>query len=347
MQGLEAARGAYEVAQAKEAQLKALSKSKNFDTAAAYALQDDIRHCYADVLAADPLFAATNDVEMALWRSCYYKRIEDFRKRTRKYANHAVPSGDALAREHLHRICMDFQRFLADATAFYATLLTAYDAELAHLRQQLQLAPHEGSHPESARIDKLSQSIHRCLIFMGDLARYRELHSEAQTPDWSHAEQYYQRALAAMPHGGNPHNQMAVLATYTDAECVAVYRYCRSLLIRHPFMTARENLALLFEKNKQKLAEEEAAGAASGELRGRTLSNSKGAGGRGNTGALLKSFLRRFVRLHGILFSADPEGLAQFGGMFSAVICDFRTLLYYSAFGDALLLKMVVICTFT
>lgn len=55
-----------------------------------------------------------------------------------------------------------------------------------------------------------------------------------------------------LPSSGNPHNQLAVLATYTDAECVSVYRYCRSLMIENPFQTAHENLTLLFEKNKQK-----------------------------------------------------------------------------------------------
>lgn len=55
-----------------------------------------------------------------------------------------------------------------------------------------------------------------------------------------------------LPTSGNPHNQLAVVATYTDAECVSVYRYCRSLMIESPFQTAHENLMLLFEKNKQK-----------------------------------------------------------------------------------------------
>ncbi|CAN0400676.1 unnamed protein product, partial [Discosporangium mesarthrocarpum] len=62
----------------------------------------------------------------------------------------------------------------------------------------------------------------------------------------------FAQALAILPTGGNPHNQLAILATYTDAECVAVYRYCRSLMIKHPFQTARENLNLLFEKNRLK-----------------------------------------------------------------------------------------------
>ncbi|CAM9821978.1 unnamed protein product, partial [Phaeothamnion confervicola] len=228
----------------------------------------------------------------------------------------------------------------------------------------------------------LAQSVHRCLIFLGDLARYRELHSESQQKDkdWGEAERRYHEALAVVPGSGNPHNQLAVLATYADAECVAVYRYCRSLMVESPFMTARENLSLLFDKNRHKVDEDgggwwpaddgpsppaggapaggtlgvataggggvagaAAAGAGAGAAKGKV----KSTGGRGNTGALLKSFLRRFVRLHGILFSGLPEEVKEFAPIHDGAVHDFRTLLSNSAFGDALLLKMVVICIFS
>jgi len=70
--------------------------------------------------------------------------------------------------------------------------------------------------------EKCRQSIHRCLVFLGDLARYRELHSQKARKNFSVAEGYYYRALAVMPENGNPHNQLAVLATYIEAETIAV-----------------------------------------------------------------------------------------------------------------------------
>lgn len=81
------------------------------------------------------------------------------------------------------------------------------------------------------------------------------MHSESTRKDWSQAEKWYYQAIDVLPTSGNPHNQLAVLATYTEAECVAVYRYCRALLCEFPFPTAKENLALLFEKNKQNMPE--------------------------------------------------------------------------------------------
>ena len=42
--------------------------------------------------------------------------------------------------------------------------------------------------------------------------------------------------------------QLAILATYSGDEFVAVYRYFRSLAVDSPFSTARDNLIVAFEK---------------------------------------------------------------------------------------------------
>lgn len=42
--------------------------------------------------------------------------------------------------------------------------------------------------------------------------------------------------------------QLAILASYSGDELVAVYRYFRSLAVDIPFSTARENLIIAFEK---------------------------------------------------------------------------------------------------
>lgn len=42
--------------------------------------------------------------------------------------------------------------------------------------------------------------------------------------------------------------QLAILASYSSNEVVAVYRYFRSLAVDTPFSTARDNLILAFEK---------------------------------------------------------------------------------------------------
>jgi protein SMG7 len=88
------------------------------------------------------------------------------------------------------------------------------------------------------------------LIFFS--ARYiRDINPKSR--DWMASAEYYKRALKLMPTWGNPHNQLAVLNTYCDDEFNAVYHYFRSLAVTHPFLTARDNLNVLLEKNKSKV----------------------------------------------------------------------------------------------
>lgn len=65
---------------------------------------------------------------------------------------------------------------------------------------------------------------------------------------------YYRQAARVLPASGNPYNQMAVMSYYTSDELRAVYYYFRSLAVAMPFVTARENLLLLFEKNRNRWA---------------------------------------------------------------------------------------------
>jgi hypothetical protein len=69
-------------------------------------------------------------------------------------------------------------------------------------------------------------------------------------PDWGKAATYYKLAARVLPGSGHPHNQLAVMAFYTGDELRAVTYYCRALAARVPFLTARENLHLLFEQNR-------------------------------------------------------------------------------------------------
>ena len=39
-------------------------------------LRGEIRTGYSEILAIDPEFCAAKDVELLLWKNCYYKRIE-------------------------------------------------------------------------------------------------------------------------------------------------------------------------------------------------------------------------------------------------------------------------------
>ena len=105
------------------------------------------------------------------------------------------------------------------------------------------------------------------------------------------------------PAGGNSFNQLAVLATYSEAHLQAVCHYFRSLAVAHPFQVARENLLLLFDQARAKY-ESLPASQAAGML------PVKGRGRGGKAGAqkprvpiaqLLPMMAIRFAHAHGML----------------------------------------------
>lgn len=93
------------------------------------------------------------------------------------------------------------------------------------------------------------QSIHQCLIYLGDLCRYKlELKSNSEP---TIASRYYLQAVAFKPDYGMPHNQMGTLAMNQNNFLDAVYHYLRCLACKFPFEGTSNNLQNLFEKNSK------------------------------------------------------------------------------------------------
>ncbi|KAE9038741.1 hypothetical protein PR001_g7828 [Phytophthora rubi] len=330
-------RRAYMELVALDKQLRDLLRANPLNAQDANALRRRLVDAATRLADAHPAFAAAKEVEQALWKPCFYRRIEDFRRRIRKYA--AAAQADPQVREHFARVSSEFQQFLMEAAGFYAHLRDVFALWLQRNRLEGGVATEDGA-------ARCRQSLHRCYVFLGDLARYRELHSQKAKKNFAAAEALYHRALAVLPENGNPHNQLAVLATYVEAETVAVYRYCRSLLTSQPFTTAEENLALLFERSRQR------------PLAAPITFTSSSPSSKDKS-AFLKSYLHRLTRMHGILFAlssprGSPTASAGRGSSSEAVapvyprdmeavlFKDMRTLLHAGVVGDALLLKVVV-----
>ncbi|KAF4325308.1 hypothetical protein JM18_000508 [Phytophthora kernoviae] len=329
-------------------QLRELLRANPLNAQDANALRRRLMGAATRLVDANPAFGASKEVEQALWKPCFYRRIEDFRRRIRKYA--AAAQADRNVREHFARVSSEFQSFLTEAAAFYAHLRDVFAQWLLNNRVSSITAStsrdltKDGS--EMAKnIARCRQSLHRCYVFLGDLARYRELHSQKAKKNFAAAEALYHRALAVLPENGNPHNQLAVLATYIEAETVAVYRYCRSLLTAQPFVTAEENLALLFERSRQRPLVPPVTFSSSASPTSKEKST------------FLKSYLHRLTRMHGILFAlSSPRGSPTAGrsstsiaaapvyprDMEAVLFKDMRSLLHAGVVGDALLLKVVV-----
>jgi hypothetical protein len=283
-------------------------------------LRSSIRDSYEEIIFLDYAFATRKDVELSLWKSAFYKPIEEYRYRIRKLTAAAPKSPDAAAQKA--DVCKRFRGFLAEAGGFYTGLLrkmqTEFKLEMGGLLEMGGPLSMPGSHANAVadgvsswrgRVAPGYASCHRSLIFLGDLNRYREQHRDSTDGhDYSSAAKYYSRAVRLLPTIGNPFNQLAVLATYDEDECDALYRYCRSLCLDSPFDTARDNMRLLFEKNAQKMR--------------RLGQNSKRDAGIARS--ILVRFRTRFVRLHGILHTG--QGLETFGDVQNQVMNDLAYL---------------------
>ncbi|CAA0842834.1 Protein SMG7 [Striga hermonthica] len=315
----------------------------------------NMRENYEAIVLEDHAFSEQHDVEYALWQ-LHYRRIEELRALfNAALASAGSQNGKGPVRpgpDRLTKIRSQFKTFLSEASGFYHDLMlkirAKYGLPLGYISEdsdnQISIAK-DGN--KSSEVKKGLISCHRCLIYLGDLARYKSLYGEGDSKarDFAAASSYYMQASSIWASSGNPHHQLAILAGYSNDELLSIYRYFRSLAVENPFITARDNLIIAFEKNRQNytqfLGDAKTAtmkttpprvpgkGRGKGETRSsfkdcKTESNivKKKAS---NNFELLKAFVTRFVRLNGILFTRTS--LETFAEVFLLVKSDLLELL--------------------
>ncbi|KAK9274422.1 hypothetical protein L1049_019237 [Liquidambar formosana] len=315
-----------------------------------------MRENFEAIILEDHAFSEQHNIEYALWQ-LHYKRIEELRAH---FSAALTSAGSTTSQggkgptrpDRITKIRLQFKTFLSEATGFYHDLILKIRAKhglpLGYFSEESECQiVMEKDGKKSAEMKKVLISCHRCLIYLGDLARYRGLYGEGDSRrrDYAAASSYYLQAASLWPSSGNPHHQLAILASYSSDELVTVYRYFRSVAVDSPFSTARDNLIVAFEKNRQSysLLLGDSKAAAVKELT--VPVNSKGRG-KGEAkfpskdtnmeGSLVKerassinetykAFCVRFVRLNGILFTRTS--LETFAEVFSLVISSLHELL--------------------
>ncbi|XP_021745811.1 protein SMG7-like [Chenopodium quinoa] len=317
-----------------------------------------LRENYEAIILEDLSFSEQLEIELALWQ-LHYRRIEELRALYNAASSSKVSSaaqngnGGPARPDRLARIRSQFKTFLSEATGFYHELMLKIRAKYG-----LSLDYFSDDHDNQILLSKDGQKIadikkgliscHRCLIYLGDLARYKALYGdgESKTRDFAAATSYYVQASSLWPSGGNPHHQLAIVAAYHGDELAATYRYFRSLAVESPFTTARDNLIIAFERNRQnytqllgesktpivKAATSRMSGKGKGRGDGRgTLSKeNRRQTSPSNEKApsipeTLKGFCIKFVRVNGILFTRTS--LETFADVLSMAKNDFLVLL--------------------
>ncbi|KAG5023360.1 hypothetical protein JHK82_019263 [Glycine max] len=240
-----------------ERQLWALIHSKGPVHSDVQVLYLNIRSSYEREILNNHTHSELQEVEYSLWK-LHYKHIDEFRKIIKKSSGNAENKKSGTSKDGVVQIDNDnhiqaFKSFLLEAAEFYQTLIVK-------LRKHYGVPEEALFHKkgcvstsfEPEPLQKCQYLCHRCLVCMGDLARYKQ-HFEnldTQKQNWSVSATHYLEATRIWPDSGNPQNQLAVLATYIGDDFLALYHCVRSLAVKEPFPDAWDNFILLLEKNR-------------------------------------------------------------------------------------------------
>ncbi|MCL7051553.1 hypothetical protein MKW94_021087 [Papaver nudicaule] len=200
-----------------------------------------------EIIVNDHELAELKDIEYSLWK-LHYKHIDEYRNRIREAS---VPRKSANLESET--LLEELKSFVSEATKFYQDLIAKIRRSYGFPTDvMVSIGSGISRSIESADMGRCQFSCHRSLVYLGDLARYRELYGnpDAQGRKWSTAARHYLNASLIWPDSGNAQNQLAVLATYIGDEFLALYHCARSLAVKEPFPDAWDNLILLFEKNR-------------------------------------------------------------------------------------------------
>ena len=184
------------------------------------------------------------NVDLNYWKLCYHQIIENLRK---EY-NYALNTLNDISYSGQIKSYLDF--YINEGFEFYDHLIKelerTYGFDKSLYLDLNQLKPNSASKAVKLAI----LCVNRCLICLGDLARYRESFNEMK--DYGVARSYYLKAMYLAPKCSRAYNQLAILALYTRRRLDAVYYYIRCLELNQPLQTARQSLVSLFDEARKR-----------------------------------------------------------------------------------------------
>ncbi|KAF9190303.1 hypothetical protein BGZ51_008727 [Haplosporangium sp. Z 767] len=313
----------YRLTQAQEKNLKDLMHQRGA-TGVTY-VRDRLREEYERLILSDIVLAQSKEIESALWKNVFYIVIDGYRRklatlprpdnsndqaegrrgggRGDKDGGRSRPHGTRGNKKQapsieFRKVSTKFRAFLQEATGYYHRLIqsltTCYDLNESGTSLQSGLIGGKDQTKETEKGEFLAYFKSGC-----DLARYRQTYSDTPKKNWSTARDYYNEARNLLPSSGNPYNQLAVIATFMPNNFLVLYYYYRSLAVRIPFMTARNNIKLLIQKMS---ADPEKA---SKFIREERYNDRHAASSKDSS--QLNNFLSKFVLLHGALFLRNVD----------------------------------------
>ena len=262
-----------------------------------------LRKQYVELLISHPFAKESKDAELSLWMHTSYAFITGYKQRIANLSTpqppprggrQAAPREPPNAPVERRKLLSRFRQFLSEEEKFWISLITwfrrTFDLhEVQPILVSLEMISDDNPDmapdgrnrgyllprhsdttiectPEQRQV-KLS-SVSKALIFLGDIARYKEQYNESggrpkagveagpparasgknkKTPiprarDYEKARQRYEQARVLVPHEGNPSNQLAILSSYQMDTFNAIVHYYRAICVQQPYDGAAENM---------------------------------------------------------------------------------------------------------
>ncbi|TSO57283.1 Protein SMG7 [Bagarius yarrelli] len=269
------------------------------------ALQD----LYQKMLVTDLEYALDKKVEQDLWNHAFKNQITTLQSQAKNRAN-----------PNRSEVQANLSLFLEAASGFYTQLLqelcTVFNVDLPCRVKSSQLGIISNKQCNSSAIVKPQPSscsyiCQHCLVHLGDIARYRN-----QT---SQAESYYRHAAQLVPSNGQPYNQLAILASSKGDHLTTIFYYCRSIAVKFPFPAASTNLQKALSK----------------ALESRDEVKTKWS---------VSDFIKAFIKFHGHVYLS--KSLEKLGALREKLEEQFQRLILQKAFSSQQLVHMTVINLF-
>lgn len=217
--------------------LKADMTDSKLGAAEVWTSRQALQDVYQKMLVTDLEYALDKKVEQDLWNHAFKNQITTLQSQAKNRAN-----------PNRSEVQANLSLFLEAASGFYTQLLqelcTVFNVDLPCRVKSSHLGIISNKQSSSAIVrpqpSSCSYICQHCLVHLGDIARYRN-----QT---SQAESYYRHAAQLVPSNGQPYNQLAILASSKGDHLTTIFYYCRSIAVKFPFPAASTNLQKALSK---------------------------------------------------------------------------------------------------
>ncbi|CAJ1073101.1 nonsense-mediated mRNA decay factor SMG7 isoform X8 [Xyrichtys novacula] len=289
--------------------LKADMTDSKLGAAEVWTSRQALQDLYQKMLVTDLEYALDKKVEQDLWNHAFKNQITTLQSQAKNRAN-----------PNRSEVQANLSLFLEAASGFYTQLLqelcTVFNVDLPCRVKSSQLGIISNKQSSSSAIvtpqpSSCSYICQHCLVHLGDIARYRN-----QT---SQAESYYRHAAQLVPSNGQPYNQLAILASSKGDHLTTIFYYCRSIAVKFPFPAASTNLQKALSK----------------ALESRDEVKTKWS---------VSDFIRAFIKFHGHVYLS--KSLDKLDALRERLEEQFQRLILQKAFSSQQLVHITVINLF-